>query len=615
MELLRKEQEAAALENYEADADRRATIYAFNERVRGLVPNFNTVLRRNANSNSYFHQYLENVVANESQYVLSSAKSISEIYNYMQLLTHVTEVNLSHNLLDTLPSNFFSMPSLQRLYLGSNQLKSLPPIGKATSLQILDLHMNELEELPTGFENLTDLRTLDLERNKIRSISGPTFNTLLRLDFLNLSNNLIRIVPPELGFLEKLNYVQLKHNPVTNLPPNVYLQGTAASLEFLRKISSVDIHPSSLVADLTRLMPSFPCDRAHLASHPANFLCNLILRAGKPASPVDCMRVDDVPVVIPQDADNEIFEHPVHDYFVAARSSYLATLLKEASSSKIPLPIDERTQLPVLALPVTPKQLSVVVRHLYTDSYKPVKQIIMAIPDHLPQEAKDAIAGHNKKLSEAWSLAFDRILKAASLFQLPYLAMLVSRNSSTVPAHNSLLLMDMALLYKERSVSGDLTFKFRGSAPIRAHKALLCARSQYFNMLLTGGLAESQGNVITIDENPAIFEQIIAFCYLDDVTELESDTIIDLMATANRYNLDRLVQIVANVIGYSLDADNVTGILTSAKHYSVKALAKACYFYLLSHWSAVRKTSGWRDLPQNLRTKILARAAEWGIAV
>lgn len=610
---LEKMQEQYSPEELKERYEHAVQIESFQNQIRGLLPDYRALVKASDPYNASFYTYLEEVAISDSQYILQANKSISVILNYMQLLTNVTEVNLSTNQLESLPSRFFSMPNLQRLYLPSNQLKSLPPIDKATGLQVLDLHRNHLTELPEGIEALTNLRTLDLEHNKLRSIPGVAFGCLTRLDYLNLGSNLIRIVPPEIGYLEKLEHMQLKHNPVTNLPPHVYLQGNAATRAFLRKVSTVDIHPSALIADLTRLMPSFAVDRGHLAAHPPNFLCNLLLRATN--SPL-IQNLDNIPVVIPHDVDNDFSEHAVHDYLLAVRVPYLADRLKVVTTTPNKLTIDEKTQLPVLELPVTPKQLAVLVKYIYTDSYEVPQQIMLEIPDYLPQEAKDIIADHNDKLKKARIDIIAHAKEVSTLFKIPYLSKLVLNcYASYRTPGESTLLADMKRLYNNRAQSSDISFKLPATHPIHAHKALLCARSPYFNMLLTGGLAESQTQFIKLEEDPAIFEQIIAFCYIDDVTELDPETIVTLMATANRYNLDRLVQIVANVIGYSLDVENVSGLLASAKHYSVKPLAHACYFYILSHWSAVRATEGWKELGHDLRVKIIARATEWGIDV
>ena len=561
-----------------------------------------------------FYDYLSCVMAEGSSYLLWTNQHLEYIPSFMRLFTQVSEVNLSNTRLETVDASLFTMPALQRLYLGGNKLATLPPVSGSPKLQILDLHSNQLTELPSDFGALTDLRTLDLERNKLRKIRGADFAGFLHLDFLNLAHNSIRVVPPSLGFLEKLMNVSLHNNPVINLPPNVYQKGTSASLAFLRNISSGgEIHPSTLASDMTRLLSSFSVPRHHLSSHPHNFLCNLLLRAKLPWSPKHSMQLDHVPVVIPKDEDNDIFEHPVHDFFVAARCRHLAKMLQSSTQ----LPIDEKTQLPVLSLELTPKQLSVLVKYLYTDSYTPPPSMVIPTSDALTQEAKDIIAVHNQRLREAWLNALFHASEVARIFKLNYLDNLVTKTYKLAQHQtHSTYATDMKNLYKYRNDKNcDLTFVIAGSEPVYAHKAVLCARSQYFNMMLTGGMVESQSNVVTINEDPGLFNHIIEFCYTDDIEEFNPDTVIELLAKANLYGLDRLVGIVGNTIGYSLDIENVCGILISAAYYSIKPLAKACYFYLLSNYRDVKKSQGWKDLTPELSAKIARRAVKWGITV
>lgn len=598
----------------EEDNDMNALIRAFHQRLYLYSPGFRD-FRIGLNACDLgFTKYLDRVMVVESAYVLWQRKGISTIPPYIKYFDNVTEVNLTQNNLDQLPENLFHMRNLQRLYLAENSLLALPSVGGATQLQVLDLRSNLIKELPADFGKLTKLQTLDLSFNKIRKISGTSFAELVNLDFLSLSNNLIRIVPPQLGHLEKLDLVQLKHNPVTNLPPHIYAQGTVVSLQFLRDVSTAgDIHPSSLVSDLTRLLSSYPVERGFLANHPSNFLCNLILKAGKPVSPAHSMIMTDAPLAIPEDEDDKIFSHPVHDFIVRARSSYIEQIFRAGTDVKGQLPKDEKTNLHVLELPVTPKQLAVIVKHIYTDNYDPPKQAILKIHSDLPQGAKDILAAQNVRLRKAWVDALEHAEEAAQLFEMPYLLKLVKKCHLLPSMTESTLLSDMKGLCNCRAKTGDLTFKIEGHPGIPAHKAILCARSQYFNMMLTGGLSESQSNVVAIDSDPVVFEQIIKFCYLDDVEELDPNTIISLLASANLYGLERLVGIVANAIGYSLDLENVTSILTIAIHYSIKPLAKACYFYLLSNWDAVIRSQGWRELAPELRDKATARAIKWQV--
>jgi len=85
-----------------------------------------------------------------------------------QLGTKVLTVNLSHNLLPTLPANFPLLSYITKLDLSKNQLVELPEnFGGFKSLKSLDLYANQLVKLPVSFAQLKNLKWLDLKDNPL----------------------------------------------------------------------------------------------------------------------------------------------------------------------------------------------------------------------------------------------------------------------------------------------------------------------------------------------------------------------------------------------------------------------------------------------------------------
>jgi len=85
-----------------------------------------------------------------------------------QLGTKVLTVNLSHNLLPTLPANFPFLSYITKLDLSKNQLVELPEnFGGFKSLKSLDLYANQLVKLPVSFAQLKNLKWLDLKDNPL----------------------------------------------------------------------------------------------------------------------------------------------------------------------------------------------------------------------------------------------------------------------------------------------------------------------------------------------------------------------------------------------------------------------------------------------------------------
>lgn len=85
-----------------------------------------------------------------------------------QLGSRVLTVNLSHNLLTSLPATFPFLSHVTKLDLSKNQLVELPEnFGQLKSLRSLDLYANQLVKLPVSFAQLKSLKWLDLKDNPL----------------------------------------------------------------------------------------------------------------------------------------------------------------------------------------------------------------------------------------------------------------------------------------------------------------------------------------------------------------------------------------------------------------------------------------------------------------
>ncbi|CAM2109811.1 unnamed protein product [Caretta caretta] len=132
--------------------------------------------------------------------------------------THLlAELNLSYNRLCSAKIHrlaFRKLRRLQSLDLSGNQL-TLLPAGLPPSLQVLTLHKNQLNSLsPELLANLASLKELHLAHNRLRisSITPGTWQELQGLKLLDLSNNELSYIPPDLP--ESLEYLYLQHNRI-----------------------------------------------------------------------------------------------------------------------------------------------------------------------------------------------------------------------------------------------------------------------------------------------------------------------------------------------------------------------------------------------------------------
>ncbi|KAK3755618.1 hypothetical protein QZH41_017618 [Actinostola sp. cb2023] len=171
----------------------------------------------------------------------------------------VTTVDLSKNLLANLPRGLSELTGcLSDLNVGFNKLQSLEDsVSCFAKLQFLDLRNNQLSDLPSGLTGLVSLTEITLSYNRFNNLPSVLYsvpsiriilacgnqiqsidvNGLLRLpvlDTLDLQNNSISQVPPELGNVTTLRSLQLGGNSFRNPRAAILAKGTPSLLDYLR---------------------------------------------------------------------------------------------------------------------------------------------------------------------------------------------------------------------------------------------------------------------------------------------------------------------------------------------------------------------------------------------
>lgn len=191
-----------------------------------------------------------------------SKKNRNEVPDDVWEVAHkgeVTSVNLSKNTFTDLPERMICLSEyLKELNLAVNRISTLhPDIGLYLKLTVLDLRNNQLTSLPKEMYSLYELRELYIsfnrftvfpsvvyelkklenlfaDNNKITTIDAAGIKGLPMLATLDLQNNNIDQIPPELGNCTQIKSLQLNGNAFRNPRPAILAKGTNALLEYLR---------------------------------------------------------------------------------------------------------------------------------------------------------------------------------------------------------------------------------------------------------------------------------------------------------------------------------------------------------------------------------------------
>ena len=146
----------------------------------------------------------------------------------------VTSLNFGFNKISSIPVYIGACINLTMLDLRNNSLTTLPDLSRLSKLQDIVLSMNAFAALPSSLYGLPKLTSILCSDNRVTSIDVAGISQLPLLNVLDLSNNNIDSVPPELGRVATLKSLKLEGNAFKNPRPAILAQGTPALLDYLR---------------------------------------------------------------------------------------------------------------------------------------------------------------------------------------------------------------------------------------------------------------------------------------------------------------------------------------------------------------------------------------------
>nr|XP_009687624.1 PREDICTED: leucine-rich repeat-containing protein 40 [Struthio camelus australis] len=153
----------------------------------------------------------------------------------VELKDSVCDVNLGFNKLSSISLELCMLHKLTHLDIRNNFLTSLPEEMEAlTRLQIINLSFNRFKVFPSVLYHLLTLETILLSNNQVGSVDPLQLQKMDKLGTLDLQNNDLLQVPPELGNCETLRTLLLEGNPFRIPRAAILAKGTAAVLEYLR---------------------------------------------------------------------------------------------------------------------------------------------------------------------------------------------------------------------------------------------------------------------------------------------------------------------------------------------------------------------------------------------
>ena len=152
---------------------------------------------------------------------------------YVNSVSKLKTLHMDRNQMPSIPKEFCDLTLLTDLSISENILLVLPVgFGKMTDLTSLKLMSNRLTELPADFTLLVNLTYLSFRYNRLKALPfniggvdlsmGPFIpiflGGLVKLTYLDASNNDLEIVPKSILGLTNLTTLFLDQNPIKSIP-------------------------------------------------------------------------------------------------------------------------------------------------------------------------------------------------------------------------------------------------------------------------------------------------------------------------------------------------------------------------------------------------------------
>ncbi|OCT61761.1 hypothetical protein XELAEV_18047790mg [Xenopus laevis] len=204
------------------------------------------------NNNPLLHAQLRQLpamTALQTLHLRNTQRSQSNLPTSLEVLTSLSDVDLSMNELTRIPECLYTLSNLKRLNLSSNQISEISLcIDQWAQLETLNLARNQLTSLPSAICKLVKLKKLYLNSNKLDFDGIPSgIGKLSNLEEFMAANNNLELIPESLCRCSKLRKLVLNKNRLVTLPEAIH---------FLTDVEVLDVRENPNL-----VMPPKPADR------------------------------------------------------------------------------------------------------------------------------------------------------------------------------------------------------------------------------------------------------------------------------------------------------------------------------------------------------------------
>lgn len=156
---------------------------------------------------------------------------------------------------------------------------------------------------------------------------------------------------------------------------------------------------------------------------------------------------------------------------------------------------------------------------------------------------------------------------------------------------------------------------------LKAHKAVLSARSPVFNAMFEIEMLENRENLIRIEDfSKEVVEELLKFIYSGKVNNL-AKVAKDLLSAADKYELPQLSELCEQFLMSDLSVESAPEILVLSHLHKAVKLKSVVVDFIITNRKEVMKTENWNlirkqsDLMEELFKALSNQFDKFGVYV
>jgi hypothetical protein len=263
----------------------------------------------------------------------------------------------------------------------------------------------------------------------------------------------------------------------------------------------------------------------------------------------------------------------VHKVILYARSEFFRQLLETNPNEKLYRIQDDGVEVNLFIA---------LLEYLYSDMFHSISKIPENQRDEFVKMCEEYASEHVPRIKTFLSLKKNNII-------------------------DSKMNSDMKKMFNNERFS-DVAFKV-DKETIKAHKVVICSRSEYFRALCLGGLRESTQQQIEIHNTPPfVFRKLIEYLYMQQINIEEiGDKIVEMFIVADKFVCDKLKEYLEFLIAQNLTVENASALILLAHKYSAPKLKQECYNFIQKEYKKLKGRRKYKEFEEVLERLIKRR--------